>query len=64
MELRFIVEHAKASVDTASKLFSMGDRDRCEVLLEDLGIYLTKQFKDGVKAPPNIDLKPNVPVTE
>lgn len=61
MELRFILEHAEASVLTARQRFIDGDRERCEVMLEELGEWLTKRIEEGVLQQPNIDVKPAEP---
>ncbi len=61
MELRFILEHAEASIAAARKLFNTSDRDRCIEILEDLGNYITGRIKVGVIEPPNIDVKPAEP---
>jgi len=61
MELRFILEHAEASVVTARKMFYAEDRDRCSFMLESLGEWLKDRFEEGVLASPNIDVKPAEP---
>lgn len=61
MELRFIVEHAEASIETASKLYRLGDRTRSKAMLEDLGKFLMERLEEGVNETPNIDVKPAEP---
>lgn len=61
MELRFILEHAEASVETARKMFNAGDRERAIYLLENLGDWITQRIVEGVTEPPNIDVKPTKP---
>lgn len=61
MELRFILEHAEAEIATSRKLYNDGDRERCIVMLEDLGKFIINRIWEGVLEPPNIDVKPAEP---
>lgn len=61
MELRFIIEHAKATIATVDKLRLSGDRVRSIAMLEELGNYINERFREGVLVEPNIDVKPAEP---
>ena len=58
MELRVIVEHTNESVETASKLFCLGEYKRCEIVLVELGAFLIVKYIEGMTTSQNIVEKP------